>query len=117
MDGVPQTYQGQRIGSVNEWWVLQALLSYGHTDLSYQYPLDGGRDRRSGQVVDIVDWAPPQATAIYVQGQRWHSGRFGREDDLKLARAERLGFRVVEIAEAECETLEAARAAVQRKVL
>lgn len=109
--------EGQAAGSVNEWNIYLGLLRMGHEDISYQYPLDGGRTVRGGQMIDFVDWeTAPRATAIYVQGERWHTGRFAYEDNLKQDRAEKRGFAVVLIWEHECETPEQAYQTLRKKV-
>lgn len=102
-------------GSVNEENVYIALTQL-KLDFSYQYPLDGGRRVRGGQVIDFVIWQPPRPIALYVQGSYWHSGSKAMEDHLKQARAKRHGFRVEEISEAETMTPEAAKAALITKI-
>lgn len=99
-------------GSKNEQNVY-IVLTEMKMDFSYQYPLDGGRRVRGGQVIDFIIWLPPKPIALYVQGERWHSGRFALEDRLKQQAAERHGFTVMEISEAETMTVEAAREALQ----
>jgi hypothetical protein len=109
---------GQTAGSVNEYNVYLALIRAKHFDISYQYPIDGGRSVRGGQVIDFVDWgAAPNPVAIYVQGERWHRGKFALEEAIKQARAEKMCFEVVEVWEHESETQEAAYSALKEKYL
>lgn len=112
------TLQGQSVGSVNEWYVGQAI-EYFKLNYSYQYPVNGGR-QRGGQVIDFMIWKPPLPIPVYVQGDYWHSGARGVEDTLKqytLEQDTKGQFdRPVLIWEHECETLEAAIAVVRERI-
>lgn len=110
------TIQGQSVGSVNEYNVGIAL-SQSRLDYDYQYPIDGGRAVRGGQVIDFLVWIEPRPVALYVQGERWHKGAFDLEATIKRVAAERRGFEVVEIWEHECETPEDALRVVKERIL
>jgi hypothetical protein len=113
------TVMGEKAGSINEYNVYQALHLAGVRDdeLIYQYAIDGGRFVRGGQVIDFVVKRPPQWTAVYVQGTRWHTGQRGIEESLKQVRAKKHGMRIVEIWEEECMSIEAALTIIKTRVL
>lgn len=108
--------QGIKPASMNEWWVYRALMRLGY-DVTYQYPLYGGRDVRGGQVLDFVVWTRPKPIAIFVgTAGYWHTGARALEDEIKKSQAERAGFLVVDLSEMETRTEQTAYQAVRLKV-
>lgn len=103
-------------GSINEENIYLALEAL-KIEFRYQVPLDGGRAVRGGQVIDFVVYVPPRPIALYVQGERWHTGKFALEEILKHDRAEKAGYEVLEVWEHECMTIEDAKAVIERKVV
>lgn len=85
----PGIWNGQRVGSVQEWRVILALLRL-KIDFDYQYLVDGGRNVRGGQVLDFVVYTRPAITVIYVQGDYWHRGAKAMDDALKQAQVYRI---------------------------
>ena len=72
--------QGQVPDSKQEWWISRALdrLQIPYT---YQYPVNGGR-QRGGYMIDFLVHTVPLATMIEPIGNHWHTGELGK-DDLK----------------------------------
>lgn len=103
-------------GSTNEENVHIALTQL-KLDFSYQVPIRGGRGVRGGQVLDFVIYIPPQPIALYVNGRRWHSGKFGIEDTIKHADTEREGYEVMVIWEDECESIDQAKGWIGTHIL
>ena len=78
----PATWQGQSIGSVQEWRFILALLFY-KLDFAYQYEIAGGRARRGGQVLDFLVFTKPLYTPVHIVGEYWHSGENKLDDELR----------------------------------
>ena len=80
-DQPPFYIKGQVAASKDEYWMSLALDKVeeqtGWT-WDYQVPVDGGRRRRGGQVLDFLLHTPGRWTIIDVKGRYWHTGR--RED-------------------------------------
>jgi hypothetical protein len=78
--------QGIMPGSIEEWRLSKSLDKY-KIQYKYQVPLWGGYLRGSQRVdfVLIMAFEIP----CQVMGRRWHSGKFGVEDEYKLARIQR----------------------------
>jgi hypothetical protein len=80
--------QGQVPDSKQEWWIARALdrlkLSY-----TYQYPVNGGR-QRGGYMIDFVVHTVPLATMIEPIGNHWHTGELGADDKKRQADVEDL---------------------------
>lgn len=74
--------QGQVPDSKQEWWVARALDKLG-LPYTYQYPVNGGR-QRGGYMIDFLVYTVPLATMIEPRGNHWHTGELGK-DDLKRA--------------------------------
>ena len=81
--------QGQKSRSTEEWRVAQALWTL-ELEFIYQYPLFGGTSVRGGYVLDFLVDLIGVPTPLEVQSQRWHSGRFAREERLRAAIIERI---------------------------
>lgn len=78
--------QGQVPDSKQEWWISRALdrlkLSY-----TYQYPVNGGR-QRGGYIIDFVVHTVPLWTMIEPIGNHWHTGELGADDKKRQADVE-----------------------------
>lgn len=108
--------QGMTPGSINEWFVAQALDKL-NIYYFYQFTIDAGRSIRGGQVIDFLvfsaGWVP-----VYVNGDYWHDIRHDPEMILNLAAARaRFGREPVVLGEDETSTREKALNAVKREVL
>lgn len=74
---------GEQAGSKDEYWVslaLEKIQELTGWTWEYQVPVDGGRRRRGGQVVDFLLNTPGRKTIIDVRGKYWHTGA---RDDLR----------------------------------
>lgn len=78
------TIQGQQPGSLYEWRLAKALQASGY-NFEYQVPIDGGRSRRGGQVIDFLVHTVPMFTPVFADGEYWHTGQLAREDSYKRA--------------------------------
>jgi hypothetical protein len=80
--------QGQVPDSKQEWWIARALdrLKIPYT---YQYPVNGGR-QRGGYMIDFVVHTVPLATIIEPVGNHWHTGELGADDKKRQADIEDL---------------------------
>jgi hypothetical protein len=80
--------QGQVPDSKQEWWIAKALdrLKIPYT---YQYPVNGGR-QRGGYLIDFVVHTVPLATMIEPIGNHWHTGELGADDKKRQADVEDL---------------------------
>jgi hypothetical protein len=108
--------QGQTPQSRNEWYVAQALEEF---KLPYMYQLivRGGGGRRGTIILDFLVFTP-FSVPVQVYGEYWHSGQRKDEDRLQEAYIEQyFGREVVPIWGSESESREAARTAVQSKLL
>jgi hypothetical protein len=80
--------QGQTPDSKEEWWISRALdrlkLSY-----TYQYPINGGR-QRGGYLIDFLVHTVPLATIIEPIGNHWHTGELGADDKKRQADVENI---------------------------
>jgi hypothetical protein len=78
--------QGQVPDSKEEWWISLALdrlkLSY-----TYQYPVNGGR-QRGGKLIDFVVHTVPLMTMVEPEGNYWHTGEIGSDDKKRDADVE-----------------------------
>lgn len=87
-------------------------------DWSYQYPLDGGRFVKGGQVIDFAIFSPMRI-AMYLghgEGGYWHGGARDMEDKLKQTKARQAGFEVVLFTNDDTATYEAAMNSYMNKV-
>lgn len=112
-------YQGQRatLPEYNVGMAL-ALMKIGH---DFQYPIEGGRALRGGQMIDFMAYTVPLWTPIYVQGDYWHGSKEKIEKDKWMMRRVRAALdykciEPVEIWEHEALTVDDAVAAVRRKL-
>jgi hypothetical protein len=80
--------QGQVPDSKEEWWISKALDRIG-IPYTYQYPVNGGR-QRGGYMVDFVVHTVPLATMIEPIGNHWHTGELGSDDKKRQADVESL---------------------------
>lgn len=78
--------QGQVPDSKEEWWVSKALDRLGMS-YTYQYPVNGGR-QRGGKLVDFVVDTVPLKTMIEPEGNHWHTGELGADDKKRDADVE-----------------------------
>jgi hypothetical protein len=78
--------QGQTPDSKEEWWISKALDRLGMS-YTYQYPVNGGR-QRGGYLVDFVVHTVPLATMIEPEGNHWHTGELGADDKKRDADVE-----------------------------
>lgn len=78
--------QGQVPDSKQEWWISRALDRLG-LSYTYQYPVNGGR-QRGGYMVDFVVHTTPLATMIEPIGNHWHTGELGSDDKKRQADVE-----------------------------
>lgn len=78
--------------SKEEEWVYEALLYEERMGtiggFEFQKPVFGGRLRRGGQVIDFVVYNP-RATAVFVNGEYWHSGLLGADEQFNQERIRR----------------------------
>lgn len=75
--------QGQVVDSKEELWVAHALDKIG-IPYTYQYPVQGGR-QRGGYMIDFVVHTVPLATMIEPIGNHWHTGELGADDKKRQA--------------------------------
>jgi len=80
--------QGQVPRSVEEWRVAQALWALKR-EFTFQLSLFGGTSRRGGYVVDFYVEAVPAWVPLEVQSERWHTGKFARDEKLRQIIIER----------------------------
>lgn len=108
--------QGQTPGSINEWYVAQAL-DKDEIPYIYQYSIMGGRNIAGGQVIDFLCFLATGAVPVYVNGAYWHSYRKDPDLEIALAEAARV-FKTdpIILEEEETSTREKALAAVRQKV-
>jgi hypothetical protein len=80
--------QGQTPDSKEEWWISRALdrLKLPYT---YQYPINGGR-QRGGYLIDFLVHTVPLATIIEPIGNHWHTGELGADDKKRQADVENI---------------------------
>lgn len=81
---VPDYWQGVKIGSVNEWYVIMALNKL-KLEFEYQVPVNGGNRIRGGQIVDFMVKFGGRYQPIQVFGEYYHNESMKTEDELKLA--------------------------------
>lgn len=112
-------YQGQR-ATLPEYNVGMGLtrLKIAH---DFQYPIEGGRALRGGQMLDFLAYTVPMQTPIYVQGDYWHGSKQKIEKDKWMMTRVRkaLDYKCVdpvEIWEHEALTIDDAIAAIKRKL-
>ena len=80
--------QGQTPDSKQEWWVAKALNRIG-IPYTYQYPVNGGR-QRGGYMIDFLVQTVPLATMVEPVGNHWHTGELGADDKKRQADVETL---------------------------
>lgn len=108
--------QGRIPDSIHEYRVAVALWRF-KLRFTFQVPINGGKSRRSGQVVDFVVYNP-LPTAVQVYGTYWHSGGLATEDSLKEKILKRLfNQRVIILSEDQLETQEEAFNAVREALI
>lgn len=108
-DEPPFFVRGQKAGSKDEYWVGGFLEQYEkETGYSWEYqvPVQGGRRRRGGNVVDFLIKTPGQWTILDPKGRYWHTG--AREDQREMRDVARLNkWRLIEWFTDETPTREA----------
>ena len=109
---------GQVASSINEYNVAMALEHY---DLDYEYQYFFGLARIKGfQILDFLVKTDPKPTPLNVQGTYWHTGRYAREEQVKVlalnSRMRKYWAEMVHIWDNECETIEDAIEAVGKKL-
>ena len=75
--------QGQIPDSKEEWWVAKALNRIG-ISYTYQYAVQGGR-QRGGFLIDFLVDTVPLKTMIEPIGNHWHTGELGADDKKRQA--------------------------------
>jgi hypothetical protein len=80
--------QGKVPDSKQEWWIAKALDSL-KLPYTYQYPVNGGR-QRGGYMIDFVIHTVPLATMVEPVGNHWHTGELGADDKKRQADIEML---------------------------
>jgi len=75
--------QGKLTDSKEEYWFAKALDQL-KLDYLYQVPLGGGRTISGGIVLDFYVYTVPKPTPVLIQGTRWHTNSFGRQDYFKI---------------------------------
>jgi len=80
--------QGQVPDSKEEWWISKALDRLGMS-YTYQYPVNGGR-QRGGYMIDFVVHTVPLATMVEPIGNHWHTGELGADDKKRQADIENI---------------------------
>ena len=80
--------QGQVPDSKEEWWIAKGLDRLGMS-YTYQYPINGGR-QRGGYLIDFVVYTVPLATMIEPIGHHWHTGELGADDKKRQADIENI---------------------------
>lgn len=117
---VLQPIQGTMPGSKQEYWVALALYAY-KVDFVFQYPIEGGRRVRGGQVIDFMVYYGPFPIPVLVQGEYWHRTSRSYQDRLNIERIKRHFNNAiaepVELWERELQSAEMAKETVKRKVL
>ncbi|KKK70939.1 hypothetical protein LCGC14_2918950 [marine sediment metagenome] len=110
------TIQGSKATDI-EWRVAMVLERLG-LDFKYQYPLEGGRTKRGGIVLDFLVLTDPLRTPLDIRGDYWHQPRQRVDDDLGLALAMSRGrfAEPVIIYGGELQTMEQAYSTVKRKM-
>ena len=98
--------QGNVAGSVNEYYVAQALDRM-KLEYIYQYWFRGGMIR-GGQVIDFLVQKPPRPIPLQVQGGYWHSAQQDPERAMKNAEIAQEFGEVKEIWEDECQDVDMA---------
>jgi len=84
-ENLPTTYQGKKVGSVLEARSIVALLYLRYAGkFTYQAVVNRGRQVRGGQVLDFLVYTPGLPTAVYVNGEYWHSSGSTYEDEIKI---------------------------------
>lgn len=104
--------------SINEENMYRVMQTRRGVDWGYQYPFNGGRMVRGGQVIDFVIWSPLRY-AMYLghgEGGYWHGGANNMKDKIKQSQAEKAGFQVVLFTNDDTATYEAAMASYMEKV-
>ena len=109
---------GIEVDSIHEWNVAQAL---DHYKLDYEFQYYFGLARIKGsQIIDFLVKTDPKPTPLNVQGSYWHTGRYAREEQIKVAavnsRMRGIWAEMVHIWEDECETVDLAIKAVGEKL-
>ena len=112
------TIHGQTAASVNEYNVAMALDRFG---LDYEYQYFFGLARIKGfQIIDFLVKTDPKPTPLNVQGTYWHTGRYAREEQIKVlalnSRMRKHWAEMVHIWENECEDIDSAIEAVGQKL-
>lgn len=74
--------QGKTPGSIQEWWVAQALWKH-NVQFIYQFEIFGGTHRRGGLIVDFAVWSP-DFNGLEVFGEYWHEGDMDGGDRTKI---------------------------------
>lgn len=82
-DPLQMLIHGVKVGSKEEFYVGTALDILGYR-YGYQVPVNFGRKRRGGQVLDFLVYTAVRHTVVDVLGRFWHTGK--HEDSLSMER-------------------------------
>lgn len=84
-DEPPYFVRGERAGSKDEYWVglaLERIEKITGWGWDFQVPINGGRTRSGGNVVDFLIYTPGSWTILDPMGRPWHTG--SREDRYQM---------------------------------
>ena len=112
----PGLVQGRIASSINEWYVAKALWAL-QLEFRYQFPILGGTQRRGGIVIDFLVRSEPKWLPLEVQSERWHTGKFGSGERMRISIIEnKLGVKVRFVWEDDTTNLSDAIQAVKKAV-
>lgn len=92
-DQTPKIIQGIEVDSKEEWnWYLASRrFGWPGEKFVFQVPINGGRTRRGGLLIDFLFFTVPLWTPVFIDGEYWH--RYSLEDALKRSKIKAiLGF-------------------------
>jgi hypothetical protein len=108
-DEPPYFVKGQKAGSKDEYWMglaLDQIEEQTGWTWEYQVPVQGGRRRRGGNVVDALVHTPGMWTMIDPKGRYWHTGHHEDQQEMRdVARLKK--WRLIEYFTDEHPTKEA----------
>lgn len=84
-DEPPFYIRGVLAGSKDEYWCslnLDRIQERTGWEWDYQVPVNGGRSRSGGNVIDFLIYTPGRWTILDPMGRPWHTGR--REDRYQM---------------------------------
>lgn len=85
-DQPPFYIRNQKAGSKEEYWCSLALTKIEEETgwaWEYQVPVQGGRRRRGGNVVDFLIHTPGMWTALDPKGRYWHTGHHEDQQEMR----------------------------------